>query len=166
MKKSTDPIALGAKLFKPFIVKRPNGGCQILFPLSELDFLLIKLRKAMEPQKSLMKEQANKKANTALSGTEAAAGSGYAIVYQDQERRLWKDITQEDATDDELHVVHMIFGPRPDWMDRENWRQNMRACAKHIREHVARCTANTKAECRASRTLPRLVGGTIHEEIK
>ena len=27
-------------------------------------------------------------------------------------------------------------------------------------------TANTKAEGRDSRTLPRLVGGTIHEEIK
>lgn len=26
--------------FKPYIVKRPDGGCQVLFPLSELDRLL------------------------------------------------------------------------------------------------------------------------------
>lgn len=28
------------ELFKPYIVKRPNGNCQILFALSELDKLV------------------------------------------------------------------------------------------------------------------------------
>ena len=28
------------RLFKKWIVKRPNGGCQILFPLTELDKLV------------------------------------------------------------------------------------------------------------------------------
>lgn len=32
-----------AYLFKPWIVRRPNGGCQVLFPLSELDNLVIKM---------------------------------------------------------------------------------------------------------------------------
>ena len=27
-------------VFKPWIVKRPHGGCQVLFPLSELDRLV------------------------------------------------------------------------------------------------------------------------------
>jgi hypothetical protein len=29
-----------AWLFKPWIVKRPDGGCQVLFPLTELDKLV------------------------------------------------------------------------------------------------------------------------------
>ena len=76
MKKSTDPISRGAKLLKPSIVKRPNGGCQILFPLSELDYLLRKLRKAMELPKSLMEEQKNRKANNAVCGPKPSAGLG------------------------------------------------------------------------------------------
>lgn len=27
-------------VFAPYVVKRPNGGCQVLFPLSELDRLV------------------------------------------------------------------------------------------------------------------------------
>jgi len=27
-------------VFKPYIVKRPNGGCQVLFPLTDLDRLV------------------------------------------------------------------------------------------------------------------------------
>ena len=38
-----DPVALGAQLFIPWIVKRPNGGCQVLFPLTELDRLVGKI---------------------------------------------------------------------------------------------------------------------------
>lgn len=33
------------KIFKPWIVKRPNGGCQVLFPLSELDTIVEKILK-------------------------------------------------------------------------------------------------------------------------
>jgi len=29
-----------AQVFKPWIVRRPDGGCQVLFPLNELDRLL------------------------------------------------------------------------------------------------------------------------------
>jgi len=29
-----------AQVFKPWIVRRPDGGCQVLFPLTELDRLL------------------------------------------------------------------------------------------------------------------------------
>lgn len=36
----TTPEERGAVLFKPWIVKRPCGGCQVLFPLSELDGLV------------------------------------------------------------------------------------------------------------------------------
>jgi hypothetical protein len=28
------------KLIKPWIVRRPNGGCQVLFPLTELDNII------------------------------------------------------------------------------------------------------------------------------
>ena len=28
------------KAIKPYIVKRPNGGCQVLFPLTELDSII------------------------------------------------------------------------------------------------------------------------------
>lgn len=52
------------------------------------------------------------------------------------ERDNWKDITLDDATPDELRLVHKIHGPKPDWMTDANWRDNMRACAKGIREHV------------------------------
>ena len=52
------------------------------------------------------------------------------------ERDNWKEITPEDATDAELRLIHKIFGPKPSWMDDKNWRNNMRQCAKDIREHV------------------------------
>lgn len=32
-----------ASLFKPFIVKRPKGNCQVLFALTELDGLIDKI---------------------------------------------------------------------------------------------------------------------------
>ena len=53
------------------------------------------------------------------------------------ERDNWKNILPEDATDNELSLVHKIFGQKPKWMDNENWRINMRAYAKDIREYVA-----------------------------
>lgn len=52
------------------------------------------------------------------------------------ERDTWKDITPEDATESELLLVHKIFGPKPKWMTDANWRDNMRAVAKDIRQHV------------------------------
>jgi hypothetical protein len=52
------------------------------------------------------------------------------------ERDNWKNITPEDATDDELKLVHRICGGKPEWMTTENWRNNMRAIAKDIRKHV------------------------------
>ncbi len=52
------------------------------------------------------------------------------------ERDNWKDILPEDATDNELKLVHKIFGQKPKWMEDKNWRTNMRACAKDIREYV------------------------------
>ena len=52
------------------------------------------------------------------------------------ERANWKDVTPEDATDEELHLVHKIFGPKPVTMESDTWRRNMRSCAKEIREHV------------------------------
>lgn len=56
------------------------------------------------------------------------------------ERDNWKDVTLGDATDEELHLVHKIFGHKPDWMDDDNWRKNMKACAKDIREYVISMT--------------------------
>lgn len=35
-----DISSAGAALFVPYIVKRPHGGCQVLFPLTELDRLV------------------------------------------------------------------------------------------------------------------------------
>jgi len=35
-----------AAAFKPYIVKRPNGGCQVLFPLSELDAIIARVLEA------------------------------------------------------------------------------------------------------------------------
>lgn len=52
------------------------------------------------------------------------------------ERDNWKDVTPEDATDAELRLVHIIQGGKPEWMDDSRWRENMRECAKAIREHV------------------------------
>jgi len=37
-----------AWLFKPWIVKRPNGGCQVLFPLSELDNIVAEIIKLLQ----------------------------------------------------------------------------------------------------------------------
>lgn len=36
----TNTIRDATRLFKPWIVRRPDGGCQVLFPLSELDNLI------------------------------------------------------------------------------------------------------------------------------
>ena len=36
------------KIFKPYIVKRPNGGCQVLFPLTELDTIVEEILKEVE----------------------------------------------------------------------------------------------------------------------
>ena len=52
------------------------------------------------------------------------------------ERDYWKNITIEDATEAELRLVHKIFGPKPNWMNADNWRTNLRSCARYIREHV------------------------------
>lgn len=54
------------------------------------------------------------------------------------ERDNWQHITSDDATVDELELVHFILGHKPDWMTDENWRSNMRCCAERIRAHVAR----------------------------
>ena len=35
------------KLFKKYIVKRPNGNCQVLFALSELDDLVEEIERLM-----------------------------------------------------------------------------------------------------------------------
>jgi len=35
-----------AAVFKPWIVTRPDGGCQVLFPLSELDGLIARVLEA------------------------------------------------------------------------------------------------------------------------
>ena len=42
----------------------------------------------------------------------------------------------QDATADELRLLHMLCGEKPTWMDADNWRKNMRACATLIRKHV------------------------------
>lgn len=63
--------------------------------------------------------------------------------YPNTERRNWQNITEADATSEELHLVHMIMGERPKYITPEQWRENMRGCAKSIREHVA--LANTPA---------------------
>lgn len=55
------------------------------------------------------------------------------------ERDNWRDITPEDATDAELHLVYRIMGPRPHYVSPEQWRENMQAVARDIRAHVASC---------------------------
>lgn len=40
-----------AALFKPWIVRRPNGGCQVLFPLTELDKLVAAILKVVKDSK-------------------------------------------------------------------------------------------------------------------
>jgi len=56
--------------------------------------------------------------------------------YPNTERAGWSNTTAEDATSEELHLVHMIAGPRKEFVTREQYRENMRACAADIREHV------------------------------
>jgi hypothetical protein len=53
------------------------------------------------------------------------------------ERDNWIELTPEDATDAELGLVHKIMGDRPKHITPAQWRDNMRACAKSIRSHVA-----------------------------
>jgi hypothetical protein len=57
--------------------------------------------------------------------------------YPNTERRSWQNITEADATSEELHLVRMIMGERPKCITPEQWRENMRGCAKSIRGHVA-----------------------------
>lgn len=40
------------KLFKPYFVRRPNGNCQVLFALTELDDLVERITKILPPQRS------------------------------------------------------------------------------------------------------------------
>ena len=37
-----------AAIFKPWIVRRPDGGCQVLFPLDQLDGLIERVRLCYE----------------------------------------------------------------------------------------------------------------------
>jgi len=53
------------------------------------------------------------------------------------QRRGWENLTPDDATDAELNLVHLIAGQKPHWMDAGQWRLNMRAVARDIRDHVA-----------------------------
>jgi hypothetical protein len=39
-----------ASLFKPWFVRRPNGGCQVLFPLTELDTLVDAIIKLVQSE--------------------------------------------------------------------------------------------------------------------
>ncbi len=56
--------------------------------------------------------------------------------YPNTERANWQNVTPDDATSCELNLVHLIMGERPKHITPEQWRENMRECAKHIREHV------------------------------
>lgn len=47
MKKKTVSSQI-AYLFKPWVVRRPNGGCQVLFPLTELDKLVAAMIKIVK----------------------------------------------------------------------------------------------------------------------
>lgn len=40
-----DVESRAAALFKRWIVKRENGGCQVLFPLTELDHMILMILK-------------------------------------------------------------------------------------------------------------------------
>jgi len=57
--------------------------------------------------------------------------------YPNTDAANWRDITPEDATPEELNLVYQISGPRPKHITPEQWRDNMRACAKSIRAHRA-----------------------------
>ena len=52
------------------------------------------------------------------------------------ERFFWDNITAADATDAEIDLVHVIFGDKPAYMSAEQWRDNLRSIAQHIRYHV------------------------------
>lgn len=56
--------------------------------------------------------------------------------YPNTERKSWNDVTPADATSAELNLVHQIMGQKPSHISDEQWRENMRSCAKAIREHV------------------------------
>ena len=75
--------------------------------------------------------------------------------YPNTERRSWQNITEADATSEELHLVHMIMGERPEYITPDQWRENMRSCAKCIRWHVALANAShqpagTKADAQTN----------------
>lgn len=70
-------------------------------------------------------------------------------------RDNWRNIIDEDATAAELYLVHRIMGGKPDWMDDENWRINMRGVAKHIREHVDYVRSHTYETDRTLQNLKR-----------
>jgi hypothetical protein len=42
-----DSITAAVRVFKPWIVRRAHGGCQVLFPLSELDRIVRELVEAL-----------------------------------------------------------------------------------------------------------------------
>lgn len=46
MRRLTDPVAAAVQVFAPYIVRRPEHECQVLFPLCELDGLVEKAIKA------------------------------------------------------------------------------------------------------------------------
>ncbi len=67
---------------------------------------------------------------------DVSTGNVSTQKWSNTERDGWRDLTPEDATGSELRLIHQISGPKPDWITPENWRDNMRACARDIREHV------------------------------
>jgi hypothetical protein len=56
--------------------------------------------------------------------------------YPNTERAHWGNITAEDASCEELHLIHQIMGQRPQFITPEQWRVNTRSIAMHIRRHV------------------------------
>jgi len=62
------------------------------------------------------------------------------------ERNNWDNITSADATARELELIHRIFGPKPEYVSADQWRENTAVCAQAIRAHVNHWLATATRE--------------------
>lgn len=68
-------LVAAAALFKPWIVRRPHGygGCQVLFPLTELDALVLKIAETLKAEGGERDGRVERKGS---AGAEPGVGKG------------------------------------------------------------------------------------------
>ena len=103
-----------ANVFKPWIVKRPDGGCQVLFPLTELDSLVEGVAKIVRQRDESALVDALRAANIKLTARERDIKRAAEAI--DRAETCW--MTPNAAAF--LHAARQALQPLPEAPDAGN----------------------------------------------